>query len=223
MKRLISLTFAIAFVLMSFASCKEKTNDIEVTSDIITEQLETEADISKETVKLSEFNIVYKDFSNESVIKATSLLKDEINKKTAITLDCKRAKQESKYEMIVGDAGRELSNEYFSDISENIKMQGYLIKDGKIFIAGVDEYTFEKSIKAFINDYITGNDEITIESQKNALVPINLEEEKLSPVPAEGTIRLVSHNVIRMNLKYQAFGLLMKLARKAFNYIKIAV
>ena len=210
MKKIICFILVLLMVVPTVISCNNTsdTTDANTSDTAESQNVDTEPEITvdvDETVKyntmdLSKFSVVFTDSAGADY---TATFKDMIKTRTKVDLKQKRSSLDSStYEFLIGETGREVSNDYFANMNENAGKYGYVVDGGHIFFAGADPYTIEKSFNLFVEKYVKDGKEIVVEDKITVLVDVNYEEMLLPPAAKDDELRLVSHNIILMRLSY---------------------
>ena len=211
MKRIISILLLILIIMPTVVSCNGGNEGGEGTTDTIqntpagSESGEvTEApieDSATETVDLNQFVILY---DNNIERNNALLLQEKIKEKTGLTLQMKRPSGgENAYELLISPNHRAISSDFVNgDFVEMCTKYGVLIENGKIYLAGMDKITIEKSMDFFVENYINGGSTVTIEKKINKINEIDFEKESIPAKNEDNNeIRVMTNNVIRFKYK----------------------
>lgn len=205
MKRIISLCLVAIMLVSMLASCNNDGNmdDTAVTDDVTTE-LTTDAATEEvteapaiEEYDLSKFVVVYDELYS---LKIATDLRDEIKEEFGVNLSIKKASKsnESEFEIIVGNAPREVSSLCFDmNDTKYLTAKGIVCDNGKIQVLGIDPATVKASTKILIENYIKKDTLVVSVPQKGEMIEAITNESIDIPVKAdESYVRFVTNNIL---------------------------
>ena len=206
MKRIVCLILAILMVASALVSC-DTPDDVVDTNDGVTEAPETEA-VTEEVLEaeqlvmaeydISQYKIIYNalynlDFAKEVQAKCKELFD------VSLTIARDSAKNETQYELIIGETQRETSKKFLNYKNKNyINHFGLGGNNGQVQFLGVDGQTIAKSIEYFFSVCVNVEKKtISVPSQGIAGFAITPDSVGIPAKDDASYTRIVTNNILQ--------------------------
>ena len=161
MKKIICLVLALLMLLPTVVACGTAGGNEEITTTAPVSEQVTEKDTEAQTeasdvpteYDISKFNIVY---NSASDLDYASNLKVRIKEKCGVDRQIKRdTSSKGKYEILVGNTKRDLSNTCYTDMYDTyFNQKGVVCDNGSVQVLGLDPITVMFSIEYFCSSVL---------------------------------------------------------------------